>query len=72
MKLEMDSATAMQRYLGPAEIPNPDLSFHDGAIPIVGGWVKLAVILSGLGAFALAWWVSWRARPEAAPAATPV
>jgi hypothetical protein len=37
------------------------------SIPIVGGWLKLAVILFGLGAFALAWWNGWRSRREAAP-----
>jgi hypothetical protein len=37
------------------------------SIPIVGGWLKLAVVLFGLGGFALAWWHSWRSRPEAAP-----
>jgi hypothetical protein len=37
------------------------------SIPIVGGWVKLAVILFGLGAFAVAWWHAWRSRPETAP-----
>jgi hypothetical protein len=39
------------------------------SIPILGGWVKLAVILFGLGAFAIAWWHGWRSRGEAAPAA---
>jgi hypothetical protein len=39
------------------------------SIPILGGWVKLAVILFGLGAFAVAWWHGWRSRREAAPAA---
>ena len=37
------------------------------SIPIIGGWLKLAVILFGLGAFAVAWWHGWRSRPEAAP-----
>jgi hypothetical protein len=37
------------------------------SIPILGGWVKLAVILFGLGAFAVAWWHGWRSRREAAP-----
>lgn len=39
------------------------------SVPILGGWVKLGVILFGLGAFAIAWWNSWRSRSEAAPAA---
>lgn len=39
------------------------------SIPIVGGWVKLAVVLFGLGAFAVAWWHSWRSRPAAPPTA---
>jgi hypothetical protein len=41
------------------------------SIPILGGWVKLAVILFGLGAFAVAWWHGWRSRRGAveAPAA---
>jgi len=37
------------------------------SIPIVGGWVKLAVVLFGLGAFAVAWWVD-RRRDQAVPA----
>jgi len=37
------------------------------SIPIIGGWLKLAVILFGLGAFAVASWHAWRSRPEAAP-----
>jgi hypothetical protein len=37
------------------------------SIPILGGWLKLAVILFGLGAFAVAWWQSWRSRAKAAP-----
>jgi hypothetical protein len=37
------------------------------SIPILGGWVKLAVVLFGLGAFAVASWHGWRSRPEAAP-----
>ena len=37
------------------------------SIPIVGGWVKLAVILFGLGAFAVAWWHAWRPPRAAAP-----
>jgi len=39
-------------------------------IPIVGGWVKLAVILFGLGAFAVAWWQRWRSPAPAAASAT--
>ena len=39
------------------------------SIPVVGGWVKLAVILFGLGAFAIAWWNAWRSRRDAAPSA---
>jgi hypothetical protein len=39
------------------------------SVPIVGGWVKLAVVLFGLGAFAVAWWHSWRSRPAAPPTA---
>ena len=38
------------------------------SIPIVGGWLKLAVVLFGLGAFAVAWWHAWRPPREAAPA----
>ncbi len=34
-------------------------------IPVVGGWVKLIVILLGLGALAVAWWESWRAGRKA-------
>jgi uncharacterized membrane protein len=30
-------------------------------IPVVGGWVKLAVVLLGLGALSVAWWEAWRA-----------
>ena len=41
------------------------------SIPIVGAWVKLAVILFGLGAFAVAWWHAWRSR-RAAPPTAPV
>jgi hypothetical protein len=37
------------------------------SIPIIGGWLKLAVVLFGLGGFAIAWWHGWRSRPEAAP-----
>jgi hypothetical protein len=37
------------------------------SIPIVGGWLKLAVVLFGLGAFAVAWWHGWRSRRAAAP-----
>jgi hypothetical protein len=37
------------------------------SIPIVGGWVKLAVILFGLGAFAVAWWHAWRPPRAATP-----
>ena len=37
-------------------------------VPILGGWVKLGVILFGLGAFAVAWWQGRRPRGEAAPA----
>jgi hypothetical protein len=48
------------------------------SIPIVGGWIKLAVILFGLGALTIAGWEGWRARrrpppeplPEMAPAGT--
>ena len=48
------------------------------SIPIVGGWVKLAVILFGLGALTIAGWEGWRARrrppteplPEMAPIGT--
>jgi hypothetical protein len=48
------------------------------SIPIVGGWVKLAVILFGLGALTIAGWEGWRARrrppaeplPEMAPVGT--
>ena len=32
------------------------------SVPILGGWVKFAVILFGLGAFSVAAWESWRAR----------
>jgi len=32
------------------------------SIPIVGGWVKLAVVLFGLGALVIAGWEAWRAR----------
>ena len=39
------------------------------SIPIIGGWLKLAVILFGLGAFAVAWWHAWRSPRAAAPAA---
>jgi cytoskeletal protein CcmA (bactofilin family) len=39
------------------------------SIPIIGGWLKLAVILFGLGAFAIAWWHGWRSGGEAAPVA---
>ena len=39
------------------------------SIPIIGGWLKLAVILFGLGAFAVAWWHAWRPPREAAPVA---
>jgi hypothetical protein len=38
------------------------------SIPIVGGWLKLAVILIGLGAFAVAAWRSWRPPREVAAA----
>jgi hypothetical protein len=41
------------------------------SIPILGGWVKLAVILFGLGAFAVAWWHGWRSRGAVAPAPAP-
>jgi hypothetical protein len=37
------------------------------SIPVIGVWLKLAVILFGLGAFAVAWWHGWRSRPETAP-----
>jgi uncharacterized membrane protein len=37
------------------------------SIPVIGGWLKLAVILFGLGAFAVVWWHGWRSRPETAP-----
>lgn len=37
------------------------------SIPIVGGWLKLAVVLFGLGAFAVAWWHGWRSRRAVAP-----
>jgi hypothetical protein len=37
------------------------------SIPIIGGWVKLAVILFGLGAFAVVLWRGWRSPREAAP-----
>jgi hypothetical protein len=36
------------------------------SIPIIGGWLKLAVVLFGLGAFAVAWWRAWRPPREAA------
>jgi hypothetical protein len=46
------------------------------SIPIVGGWVKLAVILFGLGALTIAGWEGWRARrrppPEPLPEMAPV
>lgn len=41
------------------------------SIPILGGWVKLAVILFGLGAFAVAWWHGWRSRRAAVAAPAP-
>jgi cytoskeletal protein CcmA (bactofilin family) len=39
------------------------------SVPIVGGWVKLLVVLFGLGALALAAWGAWRGRrtPPAGP-----
>jgi hypothetical protein len=37
------------------------------SIPIIGGWLKLAVILFGLGAFAVALWRGWRSPRVAAP-----
>jgi hypothetical protein len=41
------------------------------SIPILGGWVKLAVILFGLGAFAVAWWHGWRSRRAVADVPAP-
>jgi hypothetical protein len=41
------------------------------SIPILGGWVKLAVILFGLGAFAVAWWHAWRSRRAVAEVPAP-
>lgn len=41
------------------------------SIPILGGWVKLAVILFGLGAFAVAWWQGWRSRRVSAEVPAP-
>jgi hypothetical protein len=38
------------------------------SIPIIGGWLKLAVVLFGLGGFGVAWWRAWRPPREAAPA----
>ena len=38
------------------------------SIPILGGWVKLAVVLFGLGALAVAWWDRWRGMRAAPPA----
>ncbi len=39
------------------------------SIPIIGGWVKLAVVVFGLGALAIAMWNGWRSRGQTAPAA---
>lgn len=41
------------------------------SLPIVGGWIKLLVILFGLGALALAAWTEWRGRGRGIPAAPP-
>jgi hypothetical protein len=37
------------------------------SIPIVGGWLKLAVVLFGLGAYAVACWHAWRSPRKTAP-----
>ena len=34
-------------------------------LPVVGGWIKFAVILFGLGALTIAWWEAWRAGRKA-------
>ncbi len=39
------------------------------SIPVIGGWVKLVVILLGLGAVLLAWWSARRSTPGPAPEA---
>jgi hypothetical protein len=41
------------------------------SIPILGGWLKLAVILFGLGAFAVAWWHGSRSRRAVADVPAP-
>ena len=40
-------------------------------IPVVGGWIKFAVILFGLGALTVASWEAWRAGRKAKNPAQP-
>jgi cytoskeletal protein CcmA (bactofilin family) len=40
-------------------------------LPVVGGWIKFAVILFGLGALTIAWWDAWRAGRKAKAAPEP-
>jgi hypothetical protein len=40
------------------------------SLPIVGGWLKVIVILLGLGALVLAAWSAWRSRPSTRDTAT--
>jgi cytoskeletal protein CcmA (bactofilin family) len=42
------------------------------SLPVIGGLAKLAVVLFGLGALAVAAWTRWRGRPAAAASVEPM
>ena len=42
------------------------------SVPLIGPWIKLAVVLLGLGALAMVAWASWRGRRGVPPSAAPL